>query len=567
MGRRQQERKGVGRRRGGWAGRFLRQEEGYALTLTLISLPFLLGVAAWIIDAARVTNLNTDLQDAVDAMALAGARELDGRDDAISRAKTAITNVKDASGVGNVAWFGNTGGAKGMGSKFEVSYDAGNDGASDVSVYFLSAIPDDDDTPISPSGCSGNKDYVAATTEADCRVKGGDDAEKSNNAKYVRVVAKAVNVDVIFSVFDTKTVPVNAEAVATYTAAACDVTPIFICNPFESSAGNPLANGKTFNENFADGNLYGRQITMNITGSASPAPGNFGFLRVEGTQGAHDLGTALATGNPGVCYTADGVDTKTGGNIGPVEQGINTRLGIYAGSYNQKSGDVAFRPDINTRKGQKQNGKNLVCNKYDPEANELDAMPFPAGTNPQNIGGGTVSSNTWDIAKYWDISHVTHAKAPSKDSKYVPPTSLPTGVNIPRSSLPAGATVPTGVISRYDVYRYEIDNELYKDAAPNGETGNGAANQCYTGTLPGVNDERRTIFAAVLNCAALAASGDLKGQSEGLPVEAFASMFMTKPMTSNGNDKAISLEITDVTGAGGRGTLENFLREEAELVR
>jgi hypothetical protein len=44
-------------------------------------------------------------------------------------------------------------------------------------------------------------------------------------------------------------------------------------------------------------------------------------------------------------------------------------------------------------------------------------------------------------------------------------------------------------------------------------------------------------------------------------------MFMTKPAIKAGNERYLSLEVIDISGKGGRGTLEDFLREEAELVR
>ena len=44
---------------------------------------------------------------------------------------------------------------------------------------------------------------------------------------------------------------------------------------------------------------------------------------------------------------------------------------------------------------------------------------------------------------------------------------------------------------------------------------------------------------------------------------AFVRMFLTRPAV----DKQIYMEVVDVTGAGGLGTVENYLREEAELVR
>jgi len=48
---------------------------------------------------------------------------------------------------------------------------------------------------------------------------------------------------------------------------------------------------------------------------------------------------------------------------------------------------------------------------------------------------------------------------------------------------------------------------------------------------------------------------------------AFARMFLTKPAIKDGGERYLSLEMIDITGKGGRGTLDEFLREEAELVR
>ncbi len=544
-------------------------EEGYALTFALIALPFLIGISAWIIDASRVTNLHTDLQNAVDSMALAGARELDGRNDSITRARNAVAAITQ-----NEAWFG--GGSGGPGGKSFVSFDPNDASASSVEVRFLGAIPASDDTPILIGGnaCQGIAPLVA---ENDCLVKGSNLAEQSNNARYVWVTAKNMTVNGIFPInsLGPASVAVNAQAVATYTAAACDVTPIFICNPFESNIDegveqNPLYDGDTFNQHFEDGDLYGRQFTMRNTGNSSPAPGNFGFLRTEG-NGANVLAHALATGSPGVCYSQDGLDTEPGANVGPVEQGLNTRMGLYAGSFGSYDDVYAYRPDINIRKGQDQSLNNShICSTYDPEDDPLNGMPFPTGNNITVVGGGNVSDNNWDLDTYWDITHGGHEGAdplPADDPNYAAPAA-PNAVATFMPSLPGSATVAPPVPSRYDAYTYEIQNNMIDNTGPLGESGNQSDTACYGGTTaPVAADERRVIFAAVLNCVELAASGELQGASTDLPAEAFARMFMTKPVVTDGSDKEIYLEMIDVSGQGGLGTLENFLREEAELVR
>ena len=128
-------------RPGNLLSRFRRDRRGYAVALTLIALPLIVGVAAWVIDASRITNLHTDLQNATDAMALAGARELDGRNDAITRAKAAIEELNK-----NEAWFGGSG--SGLGAKIDVVYDDSDASASNVHVLFLKGIPASDSTPI-----------------------------------------------------------------------------------------------------------------------------------------------------------------------------------------------------------------------------------------------------------------------------------------------------------------------------------------------------------------------------------------------------------------------------------
>ena len=61
------------------ASRFGKENKGYAIALTLVAMPLIVGISLFVIDGSRVANLNTDLANAVNSMAIAGARELDGR--------------------------------------------------------------------------------------------------------------------------------------------------------------------------------------------------------------------------------------------------------------------------------------------------------------------------------------------------------------------------------------------------------------------------------------------------------------------------------------------------------
>jgi hypothetical protein len=56
-----------------------------------------------------------------------------------------------------------------------------------------------------------------------------------------------------------------------------------------------------------------------------------------------------------------------------------------------------------------------------------------------------------------------------------------------------------------------------------------------------------------------------------LPVNSFASIFLVNPMQQGGASEddvgVIDVEVVDITGAGGEGTLDTFVRDEAILVR
>jgi len=517
-------------------GRFLHESDGFAITLTIISLPFVLAIAAWVIDASRVGNLHTDLQHAVDAMALAGARELDGRDDAIPRAQNAIMGLDR-----NFAVFAGGGAGTSMGSQgTNVVYDPADDDASTVWVRFLKSLPDSDDEPIDLS---------------EHEVNAGTIAEQSNQALYAYVIAKKQSMQTIFplALAGRQTVQVGAEAVATYHAAACDVTPLWICNPFEPD---------DINEKFSQGAFYGRLLTMQISGPSTAFPGNFGFLAVGGT-GGDVLGEALATGDPDACYEEDGVTTEPGATWGQARPGLNVRMGLYQGPQNSNRNSPRHRPAKNVRKGAENPNS---CSDYSEASNLYDTMAFPNGDGDDIVlGGGTESeSSDWNIDLYWDVNHSGQNPHPLETySDYLPPPAPVDEIRAAVSSHPSGTTPANVTPSRYDVYQYEMMTGSVPDAAPNGETG---VPQC--GYDPnGITDDRRIVFAAVVNCNALEAAGGVQGRSD-LPVEAFASMFMVKPADEPCSGcKSIPFEVVDVTGAGGRGTLETFLREEAELVR
>src|SRR5438874_13624850 len=70
-----------------------RDRGGTVAVYVTILLPFLIGGALLTVDAGRLYSLHTFMQAGADALALAGAAELDGQSDAITRADNAIANL------------------------------------------------------------------------------------------------------------------------------------------------------------------------------------------------------------------------------------------------------------------------------------------------------------------------------------------------------------------------------------------------------------------------------------------------------------------------------------------
>jgi len=484
------------------------------MVFVAILIPVLIGFSLLTVDMSRVNNLHNDLQKAADAFALAGAAELDGTSDAITRADRALANL-----VANESRLSTAGPHTLV--------------IGDIDHIYLNRLPADsvalDEDGLDPDG----NDY--STTNALL-------------ARFVMVTVKPTGFATIFPATmlgSTDSFDVGATAVAGFKRSVCDATPMFICNPFEAA-------GTSIQDAFAAGQTYSREFRALKTSSA-PGPGNFGLLQTE-----MPLREAFAKGNGGQCYEQYTVTTKTGVTLGHVNTGLNVRFDIYSGSLSSSKSDPAYRPAANVRKGADKSN----CGKF-TSATDGSAMGFPEGGNgtyySDQVG---VSGDGWNRSGYWALNHGG--------------STMPT---IASQSNPVANNRPP---SRYDVYRYEIAQNLVGDHAggkPNGETG---VPTCYdkksvtltdpAGVPPGV--DRRIIVAAIVNCQANATK--IAGQTA-LQPDGYVSIFLTNPVEkedkTKGDDdttaaeKPIRFEVIDVAGAKGRGTMGNFLHDEAQLYR
>lgn len=437
----------------GFGRRLARDERGATLVYVSLALTVFMGFAALVIDGSRLFTLDTEMQSAADALALAGAAELDGAPDAITRANRAMDNL-----VQNSETFG--------------------DSATAITGYearFLDSLPSDDQDITA--------DYVTAAPAAARFVEvrllqeAGEGAE--DNSRSISVLfATAIG--------GGDTASAGAVAVAGFTSAVCKFTPLFMCNPYSSPAefwskvGTPAERRRII------------ALKQSNGGEDDPkyGPGNFGFLG--SIDDATSFKESLAKVDPGACFEQTGVDTEPGNKVS-ARTALNTRFDIYQGNFKNPTkfrDNPNYRPAQNVTKGYMPQGGN-DC-KQEPKP---PAMGFPLDSN---IGGDTPMGNgDWngEFNNYWTTNH--------------PSTSNPWGTG----DLP----------SRYDVYRWEIENEI-PDNSPTGENGNPMCSASETPDEP----DRRILYAAVIDCAAY---GDLvKGKATDIPVLSFVKMFMTQPM-------------------------------------
>ena len=450
-------------------------------------------------------NLNSHLQHAADALALAAAGELDRAPGAIDRAKIAIENL-----VANDQRFGDAGAVPITCTDVD---DAAN---CDLAVRFLTELPANDSDPIPTTS------PPETTNDAD--------------ARFVEVIVDPQNFTTLFPATFvgavSNTAATDAVAVAGFDAAVCKFTPMFICNPYEGTGTDIY----TAVDSRADRR---KQIAMrriggggSDEGSAAYYPGNFGFLQMGG-PGANTLIDALAVDSPNACFIKNGVTLKTGA-IASVGQGINTRFAIYGGSFNSKKNDAKYRPAQNVRKGY--DGNTCSSGQQSPPVHMLPRDNCFAGSScpavPPNGNTNRIGDGMWDYEGYM---------------------SLYGGTGVGPTDELGNAFSNTNPPTRYEVYRHEIANPwMLSTISLTGEDGNP---DC--GATPSEPPDRRVFYGALLNCMALDADpnyGPLQGASNpDLPVEAFASFFFTEPVEQGGGstgEMTIWAEIIDVVEPG-----------------
>ncbi|NNE84642.1 MAG: hypothetical protein HKN28_11795 [Alphaproteobacteria bacterium] len=553
--------------------KFWASKSGGVLIYIAFGLPILLGVMALSVDLGRAFILNTELKDFSDAAALAGAAELDGRAGARVAAESAARTGLQGTLV-NVQSFATDG--------------SGADLVVDQ-VVFLKNLPAD------------GTDFVA-----------GDTATTDAEARFIFV--SVVNRDVrsglsralgVIPDFDT-----GAKSIAGFNAVHCRIPALMMCNPLEDadfpitdSSGGPIS-GCTLADKpdilAPEAGLYteclsGRQMLAKKGGGGGAyVPGNFGLLDCpSGDNGTNCIAPYLAAVDPGFCVLADGtVNFRTGGATGPIRTAMNTRFDMFENPFfGGEEGNSAYRPAINVTKGQPHAD---VCDSYTqpplpaaPTAADLMGFPQDKCFRDGSLCGGAERWGNWgwmeDLAgaggntdlglQYWLTNHPAN-----------PDLGLPGAYNT--SSTLTGASKPYEDMTRYELYRWEIESgNIPNNPLPNGEKGHveniplDPTRQCYTGgglSDPSMFDptdpdqslqdaafaDRRVISLAVVNCLSPGVA-PLNGNESNVPIIGFIDLFLTEPSVDKGSEKAnIWAEIIRVAPIG-----VNGLRDIVQLYR
>ena len=505
--------------------KFQRDESGIALIYITAALPVIIGFSLLAIDVGRLATLQSTLQHGADALALAGAGELDRGPDSITRANRAIDNLLNAD-----AAHSNTG-------LFAVSPVTINGAAVPAAnrCYLTDgtgpgSLPASDATPIDTC--------LPVDTTANI-------AASSTKARYVQVTVTPQSFNTIFPVglVGTGIATANAKAVAGFDAAACNFTPLFMCNPFEPTTGVT----DTFNDyglaaHVADYTKRRKQIQFIsvATGANVPGvPGQFGFLDPSTGNGKKALGDEIASTIPDACFLRNTLTTKSG-SMSDLIHAFNVRFDMYFGSYKQAD----YPPAGNVRKGFQVTGPGKsagnACSKNDnqfattPNTSPFDVLSLPADScfsnsscSPSNIGNGNWG---WDpdrpvtttFSDYWNTNFNGIPK----------PTYADLGIDS-RTTQVTDADPPP----RYEVYVYENTHDYNgkklranpSNATPSTLAETGLPN-CSAGKGIDIPD-RRIIYGAIINCRAENLSTGNSG-GNGYRAVAFGKFFMTRPMTS-----------------------------------
>ena len=266
------------------------RQRGAIIVLFTIAMVAILGMVGVALDGAHGMLNKTRLQNTADAAALSAAKTLDqtAGDTVLATNEALAMFTQNTSGLGN--------------GELAASYAAGD---LTVSVQYSNTL----------------HPFVPATAPP----------------LYVRVTATNLRLPGWFIPvmgFNEKIVGASAVAGPSPTiSTACNLAPMMVC-------GDPTAPAAA---NFGY-NLGEADVLKTSTSSFEVGPGNFQLVRLGGGQGGADVRENLAGDFAGCLTNGDSIPTEPGNTVGPVVQGLNTRMGEYSGPMNGSQSE--YPPDV-----------------------------------------------------------------------------------------------------------------------------------------------------------------------------------------------------------------------------
>jgi len=458
--------------------RQFRDDEGGAI-LVWATLVFvvLLGLVSLALDGARIMNLNSNLQEIADAAALSGAKELDGRSDAITRAEDKAKNYL----VNNPRWS-----------------DVAKSGIQIASVTAYSSL-----SPLTVA--TSGKDGV-----------------------YLRVKTVNRSTNVFFTTVTQGFVSTNATATARSGFSACAPIQSFMCNPFENEAGYTIKGGAT---NWMSKVTPGQQFIL--AGGSGGSPGNWGLIDPPASNGhnPHDQVAFWAEQKPANCALVDPKNTinypDPGNNASAAYPGQNVRFDTYVS--NPKDVDNTSAPIVIDGWAPSSGAK---C------ANDVNTTSVKSGSTTTYPFKQADADNGATYTSYCNSTNKGSCPLPRDrtytmftDDKAFKLSGQGGGVHI--DDLKAywanhhSGTLPASFKTRYDVYSCEAKEALKTGDCPEGkftaasEARESSAPKCTTkGTA-----DRRLLNVAIVDCG----YWGVTGSSTPLPpFTLLAQFFMTE---------------------------------------
>jgi Flp pilus assembly protein TadG len=327
-------------------GKLTKDEEGSVIIWFTVVLVVIMGMIGLALDGGAYFHLNSDLQELADAAAVAGAAELNGASDAITRATDkAQTLLSNDPHWSNVA----------------------RSGLQITTPTFYSSL---------------NPDTVTTVAA---------------QARFIKIdtVTREVAPSFLAAVGATAHAQTSASAIAGSSYVACNVQPLMICNPWEQAA----------DPNFINHVSAGTMLRLMQEGGNSFAPGDFGLLDPAGQShsSANQIRNLLSQTQPNSCYV-NNISPRTGQVTNKVLDGINVRFNRPPSTGNTSGLDQTPAPNV-IKGWTNSNTPSCPNNKW-AQSNPDQALPLDStmtSVGSMQVGNGTMTTAAKNF--YWSSHH------------------------------------------------------------------------------------------------------------------------------------------------------------------